>query len=297
MAPSLPASFSHTLFTSRFGDHGNMTSAVQQPLSMARRQPLAAKVPEITALFWLVKVLTTGVGEATSDFLGNTNLALAAVLVPLGFGISLWLQFRSERYAAGYYWFAVAMIAVFGTVGADGLHVGLDIPYAVSTVIWGLVVAVVFWRWHKSEGTLDIHSITTRRRETYYWVTVFSTFALGTAAGDFTAVSLNLGFFPSAVLFAAIIALPAAGFRWLSLNPVVAFWSAYVLTRPLGASLADWLGKPHDLTGLGFGDGTVVLVGSVLIAGVVAYLGVTRRDVQTRYDPRAGKAAASEVAR
>lgn len=257
-----------------------MTTVTPAPLSMARREPIAAKVPEITALFWLVKLLTTGVGEAASDFLGNSNLALAAILVPLGFGVSLWLQYRTERYVAAYYWFAVAMIAVFGTVGADGLHVGLDIPYAVSTVLWGIAVAVIFWRWHASEGTLDIHSITTRRRETYYWATVFATFALGTAAGDFTAISLHLGFFTSALVFAAVMAIPAIGYERFGLNPVVAFWAAYVITRPLGASIADWLGKPHDITGLGFGDGYVVLVGALLIAALVGYLGFTRRDVQ-----------------
>lgn len=262
-----------------------MTTISRSPLSPARRQPLAAKVPEITAVFWLVKLLTTGVGEAASDFLGNTNLVLAVVLVPAGFAAALWLQYRAARYVAGFYWFAVAMVAVFGTVGADGLHVGLDIPYAGSTAFWGIVVGWVFWRWHRSEGTLDIHSITTRRRETYYWVTVFATFALGTAAGDLTAVSLNLGFAPSAVFFSVVMLVPALGVARFGLNPVVAFWAAYVITRPLGASVADWLGKSHDLTGLGFGDGTVVGVGTVLIIGVVAYLGATRRDVQGAADP------------
>ena len=130
-------------------------------------------------------------------------------------------------------------------------------PYAISTPFYAVVLAVVFWLWYRSEGTLSIHSIVTRRRETFYWLAVLSTFALGTAAGDLTAVTLNLGFFASAVLFAVAICIPALAWWKLGLNPIIAFWAAYILTRPLGASLADWLGKPPAQSGLGLGDGTV----------------------------------------
>ena len=204
----------------------------------------AAKVPEITALFWLIKVLTTGMGEAASDYLGTLNLVLAGAVGVLGFAVALWLQFRAPRYRAPIYWFAVAMVAVFGTMVADALHVGAGLPYTVSTPVYAVLLAIVFVLWRRSEGTLSIHSIVTRRRETYYWLTVLMTFALGTAAGDLTAISLHLGYLPSAFLFAAVIAVPAL-LRWRgALNEVAAFWAAYVVTRPLGASVADWLGKP-----------------------------------------------------
>jgi uncharacterized membrane-anchored protein len=243
-------------------------------------EPVASKVPAIGALFWLIKLLTTGMGEATSDFLGNTNLVLAGVVGVGGLAVALWLQFRSRQYLAGIYWFAVVTVAVFGTMMADLLHVVLGIPYAVSTPFYAAVLALVFFLWHRSEGTLSIHSIVTRRRETFYWLTVLSTFALGTAAGDLTAVSLNLGFFASAVLFAVAIAVPALAWWKLRLNAVIAFWIAYVLTRPLGASLADWFGKPHGQSGLNLGDGTVAGLATIAIAALVAYVGFTRRDIQ-----------------
>ncbi len=245
-----------------------------------RRDPLAAKVPEITALFWIIKILTTGMGESTSDFLGNVNLALAGAVGVLGFAGAMWLQFRVRRYVAVVYWFAVMMVAVFGTMAADGLHVALGVPYVGSTIFYAVVLATVLYRWHRSEGTLSIHSIVTRRRETYYWITVLATFALGTAAGDLTATSMNLGFFASGVLFAVIIALPAIAWWQFGLNEVAAFWLAYIVTRPLGASFADWLGKPRRLSGVGLGDGVVSAVALVVIVGLVGYVAVARTDIQ-----------------
>lgn len=252
-----------------------------RPLSrlLPSRPPLAAKVPEITALFWVVKVLTTGMGEAASDYLAHTNLALGGVVGVFGLALALWLQLRAPRYSAPTYWTAVGMVAVSGTIAADVVHLA-GASYAVTTVVYAVAVALLFRAWHRSEGTLSIHSITTVRRERFYWATVLATFALGTAAGDLTADSLHLGFFSSCLLFLAAIALPAAGRRF-GLAAVPAFWSAYVLTRPLGASFADWLGKPHSFAGgLGYGDGPVSGVTLLLIVVLVAYLSVTRSDVQ-----------------
>jgi uncharacterized membrane-anchored protein len=251
----------------------------------AAREPLAAKVPEITAVFWVIKVLTTGMGEATSDYLARLSLALAGVAGVLGFGVALWVQFRTGRYVAPAYWFAVAMVAVFGTMAADGVHVVLGVPYPVLTAGYSALLAVVFLVWHRREGTLSIHSIVTRRRETYYWLTVLITFALGTAAGDLTAMSLHLGFLASALFFAAVIALPAlAWWRW-GLNGTLAFWIAYVLTRPLGASLADWLGKPPWVGGgVGWGDGVVSAAATVLIVVLVGAVTISRHDVQRAED-------------
>jgi uncharacterized membrane-anchored protein len=251
------------------------------PRQPDRSQPLAAKVPEITALFWVLKVLTTGMGESMSDFLGSVSVPLAGAIGILGIWFALRLQLRTRRYQAPVYWFAVMMVAVFGTMAADGVHDGVNAPYSVTTTLYAAVVAAVFFFWYRSEGTLSIHSITTRRRESYYWAAVFATFALGTAAGDLTATSLNLGFFGSAVLFAAMIAVPALGWWRFKLNPILAFWAAYIVTRPLGASFADWFGKRHSLTGLGLGDDTVSGVALVVFIALVAYVAVTKRDIQS----------------
>jgi uncharacterized membrane-anchored protein len=240
---------------------------------------LAPKVPEITLLFWIVKVLTTGMGEAMSDFMGQNSVPIAGAVGVLGFAFALRWQLRAKTYSAPVYWFAVMMVAVFGTMVADGIKDGLGLSYAVTTPVFALALAVVFWRWHRSEGTLSIHSITTGRRERFYWAAVLGTFALGTAAGDMTAMTLHLGWLASIALFAVAIALPAVAWARGGLNPIAAFWLAYILTRPLGASIADWLGKP-DNGGLGLGDGTVSAVALVAFIGLVAYLTAGGRDTQ-----------------
>jgi uncharacterized membrane-anchored protein len=243
----------------------------------------ASKVPEATAWFWITKVLTTGMGEATSDYLVHRiNPVIAVGLGASGLLLSLVLQFSVRQYVTLIYWLAVVMVAVFGTMAADVLHVGLGIPYAVSTAVFSVTLAVVFLAWYASERTLSIHTISTRRREAFYWAAVMSTFALGTAAGDLTAATLGLGWFGSGVMFAVVIAVPAAAYRLLRRNPVLAFWSAYVVTRPLGASFADWMGLPHSWGGLGWGRGPVSLGLTITIAGLVGYLMATGKDVTAR---------------
>ncbi len=243
-------------------------------------QPRAAKVPEIIVVFWILKILTTGMGEAMSDYLGQKSIPLAAVVGLFGLAIALWLQFRAREYRAPTYWFAVMMVAVFGTMAADGLHRGAGVPYAITTPFFVLVVAVVFVCWHRVEGTLSIHTITTRRRETFYWVAVLATFALGTALGDLTAITLNLGYFQSAILFGVMIAIPALAWWRGAINPVLAFWAAYVVTRPLGASIADWFAKSPAKSGLGLGDGVISVVMFVIFVGLVAYVAATKPDIQ-----------------
>lgn len=235
------------------------------------------KVPEITAIFWLTKLLTTAMGESTSDFLVTTISPYLAV--GLGFVVfagALWLQFRSKRYIPGVYWLAVAMVAVFGTMVADVLHKQIGVSYAASTVFFGVCLGAIFLIWQKVEHSLSIHSITSTRREVFYWLTVITTFALGTAAGDLTAYSLGLGYLSSGILFAALILIPVIGFR-LKVNAVLTFWFAYIVTRPLGASFADWFGKPIP-NGRGLGGSTVSLVLSVLIVGCVLYMTYDRRE-------------------
>ena len=244
------------------------------------RRPLRAKVPEVTLVFWALKLLTTGIGESTSDYLGSRSIPLAVLIGAGGITWALVRQLTEDRYRTWTYWLAVLMVAVFGTMAADAVHRGAGVPYSLSTPLFAVAVAVIFIAWHQIEGTLSIHSITTRRRELFYWSAVLATFALGTAAGDLTALTLHLGFLGSIGLFAAAIAVPAVGWARFGLDPVLGFWAAYVVTRPLGASVADWLAKRHSLTGLGLGDGPVSAVGLVLFAALVAWVAASRRDVQ-----------------
>jgi uncharacterized membrane-anchored protein len=241
----------------------------------------ALRVPEVTVLFWIVKGLSTALGESTSDFLVHKVHPVPAVLLGFaGFLVALALQLSMRRYVAWTYWFAVVMVGIFGTMAADVLHVGFHVPYAVSSVLYGVALGVVFVTWQRVEGTLSIHSIDSTRRELFYWAAVVATFALGTAAGDLLAITFNLGYFVAIVFFAAVILIPAVGYRWFNWSPILAFWFAYVVTRPLGASFADWLGKPTSAKGLGVGAGRVSVVLAIAIFCLVAYLAVTRSDVQ-----------------
>jgi uncharacterized membrane-anchored protein len=240
--------------------------------------PVAAKVPETIFLFWVVKILTTAGGEATSDYLktwGNIKGGATEVGV---FLVALVLQFATRRYQAFAYWSLAFAIAIFGTGVSDFLHLDVHIPYAGTTVLWAVILACVFWQ--RSEGTLSIHSITTQRREAFYWATVFATFALGTALGDYTATSLNLGYLGSGILFGVVILIPAAAGMRFGFNRIASFWAAYVVTRPLGASFADYISKSTALSGIGFGDGQTAVVFAVAVFVLVAYLAATRPDIQ-----------------
>lgn len=252
--------------------------AAIRPKPTEQLEPIAAKVPEIGLIFWVIKLITTGVGEAASDFMGQTFIPLAGVVAIGGMYFAFKWQLRAREYHAPTYWFAVLMVAVFGTMVADGLKM-TGLSYAVTTPLFALGLGYVFFRWHRTEGTLSIHSITSRRRERFYWSAVLLSFALGTAAGDLTAIQLQLGYWDSAVLFGIAMAIPAVGWR-MGLNPIVAFWTCYILTRPLGASFADGFSKPVGETGLGLGDGPIAAAGLVLFAIGVLYLARTRSDIQ-----------------
>jgi uncharacterized membrane-anchored protein len=248
-------------------DHRHDLTTMARPA----RAPWAIKVPALTAGFWVIKVLTTGMGETASDYLARAIDPIVAVgLATVGLAALLTAQLRTSRYRPWLYWATVAMVSVAGTMGADILHVVIGVPYVVSTVAFAAGVAAVLVRWHRIERTLDIHSITTRRREAFYWTAVLATFALGTAAGDLTATTLHLGYLASGLVFAAAIALPWPAHRYWGLGAVPAFWSAYVLTRPLGASFADWIAVPAARSGLGLGTGPITLVLLVAIAAAVA---------------------------
>jgi uncharacterized membrane-anchored protein len=255
------------------------------------------KVPEVFLVFWVIKLLTTGIGETASDFMGTHSLVVAGVVGVGGFFLALWLQLRADRYHPVRYWVTVLMVAVFGTMIADGPHVALGTPYYVdSTIYLVLLVALLGW-WRRTEGTLSVHSITTARRERFYWGTVLLTFGLGTALGDTTAENLHLGFAWSIVVFATLMLVPlgvwayagrsrpdapasAAGAAAVS---VATFWAAYSLTRPLGASIADWMATKH---GLDWGTGPVTAVGLVLFVLLVGYVAVTHSDVEGAHAAR-----------
>lgn len=249
------------------------------------------KVPQITVFFWIVKILTTALGESTSDFLVySINPYVAVGIGAIAFAAAITLQFWWPKYNAWVYWLAVTMVAVFGTMGADVLHIVIGISYLYTTIFFAVLLMIIFILWYAVEETLSIHSITTSRRELFYWLTVMATFALGTAAGDMAAFTLNLGFLDAGILFAVLIVLVAithyiargmlaAEHRLHSQNTVLAFWLAYILTRPLGASFADWFGKSSAIGGLGWGDGTVSLILTIFIVGFVWYLATTQLDV------------------
>jgi uncharacterized membrane-anchored protein len=245
-----------------------------------------SKVPRtITPTFWGLKVLTTAMGEATSDyFVSHFDPRIAVACTAVVFVAVLWWQLRASTYRTVPYWSAVVMVSVFGTMCADVLHVQFGVPYVVSAIAFAVVLALVFWTWFRVEGTLSIHSIVSTRRELFYWATVTVAFALGTAVGDFTAVVAKLGYFSSGLLFTGLIVLPALGFWIRRKNPVLMFWIAYVLTRPLGASFADWMGKPKSVGGLGWGSGNVSLTLTSIIVVAVGVLALvatrSNRDVR-----------------
>jgi uncharacterized membrane-anchored protein len=263
------------------------TPDVQRASTRARTDSLLSKVPEATATFWVIKILTTGTGETASDFIGNSAVPLAVVLVAVtavALITALVKQFKADRYVAPIYWFAIAMISVVGTMLSDGSRIALGISFFTSTISFVLALAVVFTLWYRREGTLSIHSIYTRPREIFYWCAIVATFALGTSAGDWTAMSLKLGFLGSGLMFIGIILVPFVAYRVFGLNPVLAFWMAYVTTRPLGASFADWMAVDQHHGGLGWGTGPVTLVLSIVILAFIGWLTWTGRDAVESLD-------------
>ncbi len=237
------------------------------------------KVPRVSLYFWVAKLLTTAMGEATSDFLVfHTNPYLAVMGCGVLFMIAIWLQMRRPHYSAPYYWFAVIMVSIFGTQIADVTHVVLHVPYAISTVTFFLALIGILTTWKIKEKTLSIHGVHTPRREAFYWATVIATFALGTAAGDMTASTLSLGYFASTLLFIVLFAIPVVAYLIFDLNEIAAFWIAYILTRPIGASFADWAGKPLQFGGLGLGSGVVSLTLIIPILLLLAFLVISRID-------------------
>lgn len=240
------------------------------------------KVPEVTVYFWIIKVLCTTVGETAADLLNEKaglGLTGVSVLMSALLGVVLVVQFRSSAYRPGVYWSAVALISVVGTLISDNLTDNMGVPLEASTTVFAIVLAVVFAVWHRRERTLSIHHIDTTSRESFYWLAVLFTFALGTAAGDLVSERIDLGYWLSAVLFAMAIAAVAIAHFALDLDAVWSFWIAYILTRPLGASIGDYLSQPTSNGGLDLGAVVTSALFLAVILGLVTYLSVTRRDV------------------
>ena len=242
---------------------------------------LFSKVPEVTAFFWIIKVLATTVGETAADYL-NMNLGLGLQMTTLVtvavLAVVMTVQFRSDRYLPVVYWAAVLLISVTGTLITDNLTDVLRVPLAVSTAVFAVALVAVFTAWYRVEGTLSIHSIRTPRREIFYWSAILVTFALGTAAGDLIAEKMNLGYTRSLIMFVVVIVVIAGAHLGVGLNAVSAFWAAYIVTRPLGASMGDLLTQPGDKGGLGMNATAVNLVFLSVIVVLVGYLTVSRAD-------------------
>ena len=245
-------------------------------------QVLMNKVPEVTIYFWVIKILATTVGETAADFLNvNLNFGLSgtSMVMSVLLAAALLHQVRTERYVPWVYWVTVVLISIVGTLITDNLVDNLGVSLETTTIIFAIALAATFALWYARERTLSIHTIYTLRRELFYWAAILFTFALGTAAGDLAAEGLELGYAPSLLIFAGLIALTAAAYYVLDADAVLCFWIAYVLTRPLGASLGDLLSQPVDAGGLDLG--TVITSTAFLgaIVTLVIYLTVTRKDV------------------
>jgi uncharacterized membrane-anchored protein len=259
--------------------------------ALGRTLEVASKVPDATVAFWLAKLLTTAMGESVADALGGAIGRTTALLLGLGaFAAAVTVQLRGRRYSTWAYWITVAMVGIFGTSAADSLH-GIGLPG--STALYATALALVFVCWHRSESTLSIHSVNTRRRELFYWAAVVATFALGTAVGDLTADTLGLGYLASGVGFAVLMAVPALAYWKFGMNSVLAFWFAYVVTRPAGASFADWMASPQRRGGLGWGAPLVGAGLALTVICMIAFMAITGRDRNAR--PPAHRAASEST--
>lgn len=244
-------------------------------------QEYYSKVPQVTVFFWIIKVLCTTVGETASDFL-NVNMGFGLVgttiLSGILLAIVLTMQFKSERYTPWIYWLTVVLVSVFGTLVTDILTDALGVPLEFSTIFFTITLMLTFYFWYKSERTLSIHSIHTKKPETFYWLAILSTFALGTATGDLMSEGLGLGYLNTGLIVIGIIIV--VFIAWYNgLDSVLSFWIAYIMTRPLGASMGDFLSQPKENGGLGLGASSTSLIFLTLIAITVLYLTKTKKDL------------------
>ncbi len=236
------------------------------------------RVPQVTPDFWLIKLMAVTMGETAADYLAvnlGLGLTMTSVLMSGFLAVALMLQFGQKKYVPWTYWLSVVLISIVGTLVTDNLVDNFHVPLLVTTTVFTLALIVTFMLWDQSEKTLSIHSIFTTRREAFYWLAILFTFALGTAAGDLVAEQFGLGYFSTGILFGMIIASLTLGYFFLGLDPILAFWLAYIFTRPLGASFGDFLSQPGDYGGLGFGTILTSALFLAAIATIVVYMSMT----------------------
>ena len=241
---------------------------------------MSNKVPEVTLYFWIIKILCTTVGETAADYLNShLNLGLTGTSLVMGILliVALFFQFNSNKYIPSFFWLTVVLISIVGTLITDNLTDNFGISLFTTTIIFAIALSITFSIWYMRERTLSIHSIVTSKREAFYWLAILLTFALGTAAGDLVAEQLKLGYLLTAVLFASIIGLVAIAYYRLNLNAVTAFWIAYILTRPLGASIGDFFSQAPSDGGLGLGTSVTSMIFLITILGLVIYLSFLRK--------------------
>jgi uncharacterized membrane-anchored protein len=251
---------------------------------MTANTSMLNKVPEVTLWFWIIKILSTTVGETGADYLAVhvglgallTGAVMSALLI-----VAMILQLRADRYVPWMYWLAVVLVSVVGTQITDALTDGLGVSLYLSTTVFGISLALIFAAWYRSERTLSIRTIFTGRRELFYWAAILCTFALGTAAGDLATEALGLGFQLGVVVFAAVIAATAAAY-YLGAGEVLTFWIAYIFTRPLGASLGDLLSQARTYGGLGFGTAVTSALFLAVIVALVTYMSRAEAAVSAR---------------
>jgi len=263
---------------------GNLSYSEQTEIVQPSSWELLNKVPEVTIFFWIIKVLCTTVGETFADFL-NLNLGFGlmntTIIMGVTFFIVLYLQFRVNKYVPGIYWLTVVLISVFGTLVTDNMTDYMGIRLEVSTIIFSVLLGLTFLFWYLSEKTLSIHSIYTRKREVYYWLTILFTFALGTAVGDLYSEQLGFGYLKTGMTVIVIIACIFLAWK-IKLNGILAFWIAYILTRPLGASLGDYLSQPKANGGLALGTTVTSVIFLVAILAIIIYLAVSKIDITAK---------------
>ncbi|MGE8002345.1 hypothetical protein [Lysinibacillus sp. NPDC093216] len=244
-------------------------------------QQILSKVPEVTIFFWIIKIMATTVGETAADFLNfnlhwglsNTTFLMSGLLI-----ISLFIQFKSKKYVPWIYWLVVVLISIVGTLITDNLVDNFGVALETTTIFFSIALFVTFVVWYMSEKTLSIHSIYTSKREAFYWLTILFTFALGTAAGDLISEGMDLGYWKSGLIFAGLIVAVMIAHYGFKLNAVLAFWVAYILTRPLGASFGDYLSQSRADGGLGLGTIGTSAIFLIIIFSLIIYLTKTNRD-------------------
>lgn len=243
-------------------------------------EKLLNKVPQVTLIFWIVKIMATTVGETGADFLIfnlGWGLMFTALIMTTVLVLILLKQFETKKYEPTVYWLTVVTVSIVGTLMTDYLTDEYNVSLVISTSIFSILLAIIFSFWHIEEGTLSIHTINTRKRELFYWLAILMTFALGTAAGDLLAESVDLGYLFSGAIFGSLIIAVTLAYYLLKINAVLAFWLAYILTRPFGASFGDYLSQSHERGGLGFGATNTSIVFLVIIFGLVGYLNFENR--------------------